>query len=484
MGAPTSKMYAFTKRPWEASYIISRDPFSIFHSLIRIDMVGADISRILPVSNNSGWISDLTRFSYDGFFRQRLTEIFCYGKKQSIDFLSSFVFFNKWWKYFENVVVGAGLGIVDFFYINKFAGYVNANVFYDWPLVINDFRSAFLAKLSFESKIVVYVNFNPRLYMPVLNLDFRKIANNDDVNFYSFGHLKNQLYSIQNIGSNIIDFYKFFFGICDSRFMRLVSQQKFVKFVYDPTIFENSNFMVLKALSKKLMDRVGLFVSFLPISLFAGLVSQLEIGSANIFTFNNMSNIRELDKYIFFFSENVTLNFDFYDFVEYIYYGSNFFAEFYPSGALPISAYPLEGYFEKDVIFYDVSGEISLGEAVTRFTESAIRSLSQVVQFLSNVFFLSVRVLGFDILNVWGDIQFFEFMDLDLIKVRLFNNLVISEIVPFTGLRVCIENKILQPIFNHFGSVNAVARASKAPALGVKRFEDQYIYIGLYIYFT
>ena len=76
VGALTSKPYAFLSRPWELKSTESIDLFDSIHSNIRIDTRGYDIMRVLPRLNesiNEEWISDKARFSFDGFFVQRLT---------------------------------------------------------------------------------------------------------------------------------------------------------------------------------------------------------------------------------------------------------------------------------------------------------------------------------------------------------------------------------------------------------------------------
>ncbi|BAM80927.1 NADH dehydrogenase I iron-sulfur protein 75kDa subunit [Cyanidioschyzon merolae strain 10D] len=75
-GALTSKPYAFRARPWELKSTESIDVFDGVGSNIRIDAVGTEVRRILPRLNeevNEEWISDKTRFAYDGLKRQRLT---------------------------------------------------------------------------------------------------------------------------------------------------------------------------------------------------------------------------------------------------------------------------------------------------------------------------------------------------------------------------------------------------------------------------
>jgi NADH-quinone oxidoreductase subunit G len=75
VGALTSKPYAFTARPWELTKTETVDVMDALGSNIRVDTKGREVMRILPRNHdgvNEEWISDKTRFVWDGLRRQRL----------------------------------------------------------------------------------------------------------------------------------------------------------------------------------------------------------------------------------------------------------------------------------------------------------------------------------------------------------------------------------------------------------------------------
>ncbi|KAL4196133.1 hypothetical protein AMTRI_Chr04g181850 [Amborella trichopoda] len=77
VGALTSKPFAFKARNWEMKGTESIDVTDAVGSNIRIDSRGPEVMRILPRLNedvNEEWISDKTRFCYDGLKRQRLND--------------------------------------------------------------------------------------------------------------------------------------------------------------------------------------------------------------------------------------------------------------------------------------------------------------------------------------------------------------------------------------------------------------------------
>ncbi|KAL6223582.1 hypothetical protein ACLB2K_006966 [Fragaria x ananassa] len=77
VGALTSKPFAFKARNWELKGTETIDVTDAVGSNIRIDSRGPEVMRIVPRLNediNEEWISDKTRFCYDGLKRQRLND--------------------------------------------------------------------------------------------------------------------------------------------------------------------------------------------------------------------------------------------------------------------------------------------------------------------------------------------------------------------------------------------------------------------------
>ncbi|AWI56694.1 NADH-quinone oxidoreductase subunit NuoG [Sinorhizobium fredii] len=75
VGALTSKPFAFTARPWELNKTESIDVMDAVGSAIRVDTRGREVMRVMPRVNeeiNEEWISDKSRFIWDGLKTQRL----------------------------------------------------------------------------------------------------------------------------------------------------------------------------------------------------------------------------------------------------------------------------------------------------------------------------------------------------------------------------------------------------------------------------
>ncbi len=79
VGALTSKPYSFTARPWELTKTESVDVMDALGASIRVDTKGREVMRFLPRNHdgtNEEWLSDKSRFVWDGLRRQRLDRPF------------------------------------------------------------------------------------------------------------------------------------------------------------------------------------------------------------------------------------------------------------------------------------------------------------------------------------------------------------------------------------------------------------------------
>jgi NADH-quinone oxidoreductase subunit G len=77
VGALTSKPYAFSARPWELHKTETIDVMDAVGSNIRIDTRGREVMRVMPRLHedvNEEWISDKSRFIWDGLRTQRLDQ--------------------------------------------------------------------------------------------------------------------------------------------------------------------------------------------------------------------------------------------------------------------------------------------------------------------------------------------------------------------------------------------------------------------------
>ena len=95
VGALTSKPYAYNARPWELRKTESVDIMDAMGANMRVDAKGDAVMRIMPVINeevNEEWLSDKSRFIWDGLARQRLDTAYVRkdGKLTSVNWGEAF----------------------------------------------------------------------------------------------------------------------------------------------------------------------------------------------------------------------------------------------------------------------------------------------------------------------------------------------------------------------------------------------------------
>jgi len=190
VGALTSKPYAFTARPWELRTTESIDTLDSTGSNIRIDARGTEILRIIPRLNesiNEEWISDKTRFAYDGLKTQRLTQpmVRKEGKLVAVDWVEAFDYIKKKIKTVQpqdmyGVLGGAvdmetAVAFKNFF--NK-RGSFNLSTEFGKGQLSNDFLESSTFNSTIEaiesSDLILIVGCDLRKEAPIINARIRK----------------------------------------------------------------------------------------------------------------------------------------------------------------------------------------------------------------------------------------------------------------------------------------------------------------------
>ena len=229
VGALTSKPYAFTARPWELTKTESIDVMDALGSNIRVDAKGREVMRILPRNHdgvNEEWISDKTRFVWDGLRRQRLDTPYIRenGKLRKAG-----------WDEALKSVAAAMKG-------RKVAGLVGDLVpleaAYSLKMLIEGLggrvecrtdnaklpagnRSAYVGTASIEdidsAKMIQLIGTNPRLEAPVLNARLRK-AWTLGADIALVGEKVDLTYDYHHLGSNRDDLV----GLLKHRFAKVL----------------------------------------------------------------------------------------------------------------------------------------------------------------------------------------------------------------------------------------------------------------------
>jgi NADH-quinone oxidoreductase subunit G len=186
VGALTSKPYAFTARPWELTKTETIDVMDALGSNIRVDTKGREVMRILPRNHdgvNEEWISDKTRFIWDGLRRQRLDTPYIRenGKLRKADWPEALAAAAAAMKGKKVAGLVGDLASVEAAYslktlVEGLGGHVECRT--DNAKLPSGNRSAYVGTASVDdidtAKTILLIGSNPRVEAPVLNARIRK----------------------------------------------------------------------------------------------------------------------------------------------------------------------------------------------------------------------------------------------------------------------------------------------------------------------
>ena len=240
VGALTSKPYAFIARPWELKKTDSIDVFDALGSNIRVDSKGDKVLRVLPRINediNQEWISDKTRFAYDGLNHQRLDRFYFrdntsklseISEERSFEILKNKLLKTKDSKFFS--LVGNTLDCESVFSFKLFLDKLNFKNYdcrQDQSFFIPSKRFSYLfnSKISGidESDLCILIGTDLRKEAPLINARLRQRIKYSDEKFqvFNFGEKNSNLDSF-NIGN---DFYSLN-NLKDLKYKNLLKKSK------------------------------------------------------------------------------------------------------------------------------------------------------------------------------------------------------------------------------------------------------------------
>ncbi len=191
VGALTSAPYEFKARPWELRKTETIDAMDAVGSNIRVDARGREVMRILPRTHedvNEEWISDKTRFVWDGLKTQRLDKPYVreFGKLRAATWNEAFLRIAQKMKAAKpervGIILGDLVGAEEAFSIRQLAeqlGVNNIDCRQDGsPLGELGGRAGYLFNTGIagidEADAILLVGTNPRTEAPVLNARIRK----------------------------------------------------------------------------------------------------------------------------------------------------------------------------------------------------------------------------------------------------------------------------------------------------------------------
>lgn len=220
VGALTSKPYAFTARPWEVRRTDSIDVLDALGSNIVVNHRTGEVLRILPQTNeeiNEEWLSDKSRFSYDGLKRQRLVHPMVKdsnGELRPCEWEDALIVAAKALQAANGSVAAVAGGLADAEslialkdMVNKLGGenVCTEEIFPDAGTG-TDLRSSYLLNAKIvgveEADLALLVGTNPRYEAPLFNARLRKAWIHNDLDVAMIGPNVNLSYDHENLGDD------------------------------------------------------------------------------------------------------------------------------------------------------------------------------------------------------------------------------------------------------------------------------------------
>ena len=277
VGALTSKPFAFMARPWELKKIESIDILDGLGSNIVINIKSNKIIRILPKTNkviNKEWISNKTRFSYNGLIHQRLLNPMLKknGKFTIITWNKAFQIINDKLNKILMYSKNPSLDIVGIF-----GEFIDLETSIAFKNFLKNLNSSSYYLLSLNNKLNYYKNnlnllnnhnfnfdnlnnlntclligLNPRFESSVFNIFLRKNVINNNLKIYTINSSINLTYPLTNLSNNLNIFNNL---LSNNKLLKIFNKKENLKIILGLNLLINPNgeliFLKLKKLQKK-----------------------------------------------------------------------------------------------------------------------------------------------------------------------------------------------------------------------------------------
>ncbi|TNE65924.1 MAG: NADH-quinone oxidoreductase subunit G [Alphaproteobacteria bacterium] len=218
VGALTSKPYAFTARSWELKHIESVDVMDAVGSNINIDVRGSAVMRIKPRLNedvNEEWISDKTRFVYDGLRKRRLDRAYVRKNKtlQEATWAEAFDAIKKKLKGVKGDEIAAIVGdmadmesMLALKDLMAALGSSRIESRQDGAKLDTAVRAGYILNAGLagveEADFLLLVGSNPRAEAPVFNTRIRKAVRHLGLKVANVGSAEDLTYKVQEFGDD------------------------------------------------------------------------------------------------------------------------------------------------------------------------------------------------------------------------------------------------------------------------------------------
>lgn len=272
VGALTSKPYAFKSRSWELKKTESIDVMDAVGSNIRIDSRGMEVMRILPRLNeeiNEEWISDKTRFCYDGLKYQRLDKPYLKkdGKLVPVDFAEVYEAIAEKIKSLQASQIAALTGPLsaaeEIFALKNLMeklGSDNIDCRLNGEKISADDRASYLFNTSIagieSADACLLIGVNPRKDAPLVNSRIKKRSLSGKIKIAAIGCDADLTYDCENLGNDISALQDILDG--KSKFSAVLEKSTNPILILGSDLTAREDGAVILGYAKKIAEKFGL----------------------------------------------------------------------------------------------------------------------------------------------------------------------------------------------------------------------------------
>lgn len=220
VGALNSKPYQFQGRPWELTHTDTIDVMDALGSHIRVDSRGGQVLRIKPREAddiNEIWLSDKSRFAYDGLLYQRLDQPYVRNSKDKLvpatweDAMQTVISQLK--QAPGNKVAALAGDLVDcesmllMKHLMTHLGSQHMDCRIDGAYADASNPASFVFNTSLSdienADVCLLIGTNPRWEAPLLNLRLRRGVVQNSMQVYRIGFTHDLTYPVNDLGNDI-----------------------------------------------------------------------------------------------------------------------------------------------------------------------------------------------------------------------------------------------------------------------------------------
>ncbi len=311
VGALTSKPYAFKARSWELKKTDTIDVMDSLGSHIRLDSAHLEIMRVIPrVSEeiNEEWISDKTRYFYDGLKYQRLDSAYIKerGKLKKVQTSEAYKKIAQLIKDSKPEEIAALSGklssINDVFALKTLMDKIGSKN-YDCRITNDALSSDDSASYLFNTKIeniqdsdcLLLIGTNPRKDSPVLNSRITQRSFDKNYKIGAIGVDGDITYKYEDLGDDVKALQEILNGKSD--FAKAFKAAEKPLLIFGEDAIKGENGPAILALIKEIADKYKIITKdwngFNFLSRNTGLINGLELGFDKSSTSNILKNVKD-----------------------------------------------------------------------------------------------------------------------------------------------------------------------------------------------